>query len=213
MKILKVSGLPVMVFAIMLTSACTNVSNAPPPSEHAVGEFSEMFVGGYSADYEPATSTSELAEASHAVVSGLAATVGTGRDFGTSRDDPTLVRTIVLRLDSVKVLSGSAAVVHQGSVYIELPAPYGEPAATFAKTLPAGAPVVAYLELAPTVEQTPILNPTAGRPDGAVLTQLLNPQGLYMESSSSVVQVMTGEKIEGPIERARPDANTSIPEG
>jgi hypothetical protein len=195
-------------------TACqsTSIAAGTVPEASEVETFSDLFTEGYSADYEPIATTSDLAEVAYGVVSGTAAEVVPGREFAKSPEDPALARTIVVRIENAQVLQGPSDMLHKGSLYLELPAPYNENASAFNRLLPKNAPVIVYVEPALTSAQTQILDEAAGRPKSAFLAQLVSPQGFFMATTHGAAQIMVGLEVEAHLEDFGPEDETALPQ-
>ena len=202
----------VAILSTLVAAGCSAPSTVgrEPSAADAAG-FSNLFLEGYHADYEPVATTSDLAKLSAAVVSGTATKVMPGRQFGRGLDDPALSKSIVLKIDNVRLLAGEMLSGSRSSIFLELPAPYNEGAQVFDSLLPRDAPVIVYLEPALSAQQTDIVDENAGRPSGDPLWQLVSPQGFFMASDSGATVIMLGAAVAESLEQLGPEDDTPIP--
>jgi hypothetical protein len=173
------------------SDAGTAAQPAAADAPSATG-FAALF-NSYRGDYDLLDSPAALANRSTVVVQGRIDRIDQGRTFGTSATDPVARFSVVLVLNVDRVLHGTLA---GDKVYVELPAPRAIKADLFDRFAPKTSATVLYLLPAATKANTAIVNPDAGRPAGQPLYQPINPQGFYIESDKSVVQIM--ERIEFP---------------
>ncbi|MDQ0820375.1 hypothetical protein QFZ79_002667 [Arthrobacter sp. V4I6] len=154
--------------------------------------------GGVSSDYNPFHSPEEIAAASQVIVQGTVEGVREGRT-GTGID------SIVMIVNIQGVVQGELPRGNDGNVYLELPGSGSSDPLYYAKALPEGAAVVAYM--VPAWDGTPsegtdatIENPNAGRPDGQALFLPAGPQGLVLQvGDQDVVWPLIGEWAPGKI--------------
>lgn len=197
---------PVAVLATLILTGCAT-GNSPDPStistkpdsgnghllagDEQAASIEELF-SGIHYDYDPATSTKQLAKWSAVTVSGKIKTIQEGRISGSSSDQIVDAHTIVVVLEGTKVVSGSAKDASSNLIYVELPSPGGRPAADYLEALPVGTPIVAYLLPAPSGTESDAVfqNPTAGRPDGVTLYMPSNPQSLIVGLKSGGVSLL-----------------------
>ena len=147
---------------------------------------------GLDYDYDPATSAAKLAEWSTLVVTGTVKQIQEGRISGVSTDQIVDARTIVIVIETSKVVAGTAETKGDGLIYVEISSPGGRPATAYARAIPVGTAIAAYLLLAPTGtdEVNPFQNATAGRPDGVPLYMPSNPQSLIVELQAGGVSLL-----------------------
>ncbi|POH66061.1 MULTISPECIES: hypothetical protein [Cryobacterium] len=138
--------------------------------------------GSLTADYDPFNSPQELAAASQVIVEGTVVGLQKGRT--------TMVfDSVVLVLLPNDVVTGELAAGNDGNVYVELNGAGSPDPLYYAKALPSGAKVVAYMVPAGdgTLEEgndVAIDNPKAGRPEGQALFLANGPQG-YCKSKAT----------------------------
>lgn len=165
------------------TLVCAAVATSCSSDEPSAQDFARMF-GGSSADYDPASSPSELADWSTVVVEGRLVEIIAGREHGRDADDPSLAMSVTMVVAVDQVLHGQA----DDLVYVEMPSPGNTPARDY-KDVGAALPVVLYLNPAQH-EPGIIIDESAGRPKDEPLFQLTNPQGMVIGGEESVTQIL-----------------------
>ncbi|WP_461163942.1 hypothetical protein [Arthrobacter sp. R4-81] len=137
--------------------------------------------------------TEALASVSGVVVKGTVAGIREGRT------DTNALGSIVVVVDIENVVQGAIPEGNDGRVYVELPA-IGHPhPSDYAKALPDGAVVVAYLVAAPNS-----ISP-AGLPDGQALLVPAGPQGFALQvGDHDIVWPLTGAREPGEITETLP---------
>lgn len=182
-----------LVSAIVLAGCGDDRSEAA--RAESPSEFFEM-LEGYSADYEPAKSPSELAEWSELVVGGKMVEVVQGRTFYPG--EPSESRTVVIVVEADSSHKGALPEGSDGRVYVEFDATYNRPAETYDRSLPRDADVLMYLVRASGGESDPIQDEKSGRPDGQPLWRFTNPQGFLVGvNDDEVVQAQDFQKYPG----------------
>ncbi|WP_133163926.1 hypothetical protein [Cryobacterium zongtaii] len=167
------------------------------PSSYQVADTLEA-LGGRTVDYDPLDSPQELAAVSQVVVEATVVGVQKGRSI-TGLDSTVLV---LLPDDVVK---GELAAGNDGHVYLELYWAGSSDPSYYAKALPFGAKVVAYM--VPAADGAPeegidtvVGDPKAGRPEGQALFLPNGPQGLVMQvEGHDVVWPLLGAHAPGNI--------------
>ncbi len=169
--------------------------------------------GGYAADYDPASSPSELADWSTVVVEGRLVDIIAGREHGRNADDPSLALTVTMVVDVDQAFHGQA----DDPVYVEMPSPGNTPASEY-KDVAVALPVLLYL-IPAQHEPGIIIDESAGRPKGEPLFQLTNPQGMVIGGEESVTQILEFTTYPGAsLEDFYPDRKqypqkSDVPEG
>jgi len=166
-------------------------------SSYQVVDTLEAF-GGRTVDYDPYDSPQDLAAVSQVVVEGTVVGVREGRTI-------TGVDSVVLVLLPGDVVKGELALGNDGNVYLELYAAGSSDPLHYAKAVPSGAKVVAYM--VPAGDGAPeggtdvvVDDPKAGRPEGQALFLPYGPQGLVMQvEGHDVVWPLLGAHAPGNI--------------
>ncbi|POH65836.1 hypothetical protein C3B61_09765 [Cryobacterium zongtaii] len=166
-------------------------------SSYQVVDTLEAF-GGRTVDYDPLDSPQDLAAASQVVVEATVVGLREGRTI-------LGVDSTVLVLLPDDVVKGELAAGNDGNVYLELYWAGSSDPSYYAKALPSGAKVVAYM--VPAADGAPeegidtvVDDPKAGRPDGQALFLPYGPQGLVMQvEGHDVVWPLLGALAPGNI--------------
>jgi len=184
-------------------SGSGEVEDAGAPRGSA-SELAAMFAGTH-ADYDPASSPSELAEDSALVVSGSVLEFHEGRtqviDEVSGFTDVSIVATVQVN----EVLEGSLAPDSNGLVYVEFLRSGEASAADYTAALPDDNEAVLYLVRSRPGDET-VQDPSAARPKGQPMLAPVNPQGFWMSDGSGSMAVMEGEESADPLDDALPDS-------
>jgi hypothetical protein len=179
------------VALLALAAACAGSPGGSTSAADQAARFAAMFEG-YEADYQPAASPAELAGRSTLVVSGRIEQIVPGIIYPETSDASATDQDLVMRFRVDQVLAGALPAGADSLVYVDLPATYGQTAASFDLAAPKHAPALLYLVQMPdprTWEQ-PVLNPDAGRPSGQPLMAVTTPQGFVVSAGTDRVVVV-----------------------
>lgn len=201
-------GTAVGVFVLPGSQQAAPQPAGPVSSELAAYRVEDTLAafGGITFDYDPFHSTEDLAAVSQVAIQGTVEGLREGRTgIGT--------RSVVLILHADTIAKGELPPGNDGNVYLELPGSGSPDPSYYAKALPKGALVVAYL--VPASDGRPregtdvrINHPEAGRPDGQALYLPAAPQGLALQvGEQDVVWPLIGARAPGKIADTLPGGN------
>ncbi|SDN34958.1 hypothetical protein SAMN05660642_04631 [Geodermatophilus siccatus] len=147
-------------------------------------------LGSYSADYEPGTTPADLAARSDAVAVARLTGIREGRVLGSSRSDPGRTDNLVFVFELERAHRGNVP----GTLYVEVPKPGQDPAATFDARTPRGARALLFLELVPAAADEPVVPAEPPLPSGAPLWWFTTPQGFLLELDGEVTAPLEAER-------------------
>jgi hypothetical protein len=149
-------------------------------------------LGRYGADYEPGTTPADLAARSDAVAVARLTGIREGRVLGSSPSDPGRIENLVFVFELEQAHRGGVP----WTLYVEVPKPGQDPAATFDAKAPHGARALLFLERVPEpAADEPVVPAATALPSGAPLWWFTTPQGFLMELDG---------KVTAPLEAVRP---------
>lgn len=185
---------------------------APTP-----GQASALFADS-SWDFNVLGSPAELVEQSDLALVGTIRNVTEGRSAPISdKDDSVAFSTITVEVLPGETFSGQAA---EKVVHVELDRHPTVSIASSREAL-AGADAVFYLtditgdEAAPVAVDPPTIwhDPEAGRPVSARIYVPISPQGLFIQTTTGVEQVLTATEMPGwTLDDVRPDSTRQLPD-
>lgn len=190
-----------VIAAITLGRTPGSSSIASHDLEAQVREFGNALSSDVHGDYEPATGPVDLATRSDVVVLGRIVDVREGRAFGESLEDVWLLETSVMEITVDQVIAGSMPANSEGRLYIELLRPGGLTNSRLAEAAPREPPVLLYaseIDDPPKGDgfiPEPVLNSGAGRPTGQPLMVATTPQGMLVDTGTSIYRGLEGTKL------------------
>lgn len=199
-------------------SSCTTVTppgaTAAPSSAASVASADELVSGFAGLDFSQVTTRIEsesnklLAEAADAVITGTITGWSTGTTMAYEGGGIAMT-SIVAEVSGVRVLQGDA---REGeTVYVGMMG--GDGTDAFAKELPVGVSVVAYLNRSDdhpksSSEDVTLVNANGGRPPGSQLWVFSDMQGFAVEvDPSEVYWPLIGIRSAGPLAGTYPDGD------
>lgn len=191
------------------TQAATETAEAQAV-ELTTADVRNAFVG-IASDYDPYKSPAELGEGAQLVVEGTVEGFHSGRELVVTGTDQPSGSSIVVAIQPATILkTGDDSVKELAVIYVELPNPGVKTPEEYNEAVPAGTPILVYLDSAwdgsePADEE--LKDPAQGRPEGEPLFRLHNPQSFIVEANGMLLWPLLGADTEGTLADARPDGN------
>ena len=175
--------------ALACNQAPSRAEDDPPPNVSNEGADFYGLMRRVHYDFQPIWGHAELRAAAEMVVLGRFVGVSDGRTFGGPSGDRKALHTAILKVEVRKTIKGP----EKRHVYVEMLRSLPTSIKALEETLPDQDDLVLYLVPASTSGE--IHNPRGGLPSGETSYHLVNPQGLAVEVTSSLVHPLLAKEL------------------